>query len=241
MKEYLKQKYNILIPIFLIVVVVVALIVYGREYRNNRYAETKDIKVYQYFSGIKMEYTGLISKNRKNVILAFEPKDEVVNLDSIPIYTEKKTVIFPKEMTIFFPLENKIYRTNPLAEIYTKNNLIYLNQKNVDNVFDHVFYFDGGDLYFFIDPVTIKIGDKEINLTSKSYINCLYQNLLEYYDYENDKYDSISLTNEKVYVYNDYMKIDVTLDKVVYNDNFTLLSSDFSNLNKIYDSEKIKK
>lgn len=240
MKEFLKQKYNVLIPIFLVVVVLIALIVYGREYKNNRYAEIKNVNVYQYFSGTKIEYTAKISRNRKNVILDLESKDDVVNLDSIPIYTKKNTVIFPKEMAIFFPLKDKIYRTNALAEVYKKNNLYYLNQKNINNTFEHVFYYDGRDLYFFVDAVTIKIGDKKIPLSENSYVNCLYQNLLEYYDYKNDKYEKIPLSNQNVYVYNDYMNIDITLDQVIYNDNVTLLTNDFSNLTKIYDSEYIK-
>ena len=36
MKEFIKQKNNILIPIFLVVVVVIALVLYGREYKNNK-------------------------------------------------------------------------------------------------------------------------------------------------------------------------------------------------------------
>ena len=42
-----------------------------------------------------------------------------------------------------------------------------------------------------------------------SYVSCSYLNMVEYYDYSNDKYVTIELGNENVYVKNDYMNIDV--------------------------------
>lgn len=239
MKEFIKQKYNILIPIFLVVVVVITLVLYGREYKNNRYAETKKEEVYQYFSGTKLEYTASISRNRKKVILNYDVGSSGVNLDSTPTYLVKEdNVIFPKEMTIFFPLQDKSYKVNALAEVYKENDLYYLNQKDINKTFDHIFYYDGKDLYFFVDNVTIEVGDKTINLSPMSYLNCSYQNLLEYYDKDSDTYEKISLENEKVLVKTDYMTIDVTLDKVIYKDSFTLLTSDFSTLSKISDIEE---
>ena len=56
MKQFIKEKYNILIPVFLGVVILIALFLYGREYRNNRYAYEKEQDVYQYFSKNKIEY-----------------------------------------------------------------------------------------------------------------------------------------------------------------------------------------
>lgn len=90
MKQFIKEKYNILIPVFLIIVILIAVFLYAREYKNNRYAKTEEVDVYQYFSGLKLEYKAKISRNKKNVILKYEPKDEVVNLSSIPIYIKGK-------------------------------------------------------------------------------------------------------------------------------------------------------
>lgn len=49
MKEFIKNKYNVLIPIFLLIVLLIALLLYTKEYKNNRYAEIKEVEVYQYF------------------------------------------------------------------------------------------------------------------------------------------------------------------------------------------------
>ena len=157
MKDFIKNKYNIIIPIFLLIVLLLALLLYTKEYKNNRYAEVNEVEVYQYFSGVKMEYTAKISRNRKNVILDYENNDFAVSLDSTPVYLkEKDNVIFPKEMSIFFPLKNTQYKVNALAEIYKDNDLYYLNIRNLNETIDHIFYFDGNNLYFFVDIVTLK-------------------------------------------------------------------------------------
>ena len=241
MIEFIKKKYNILIPIFLIIVILVAVFLYAREYKNNRYAEYKEVNVYQYFSGNKMEYVAKIGRNRKKVVLNFEAKENAFTLDSTPIYiNEKETeeVIFPKEMAVFFPIKNKIYQTEALTNLYIKNDITYLRIKKLDKALDHMFLYDGRDLYFFIDETTLSVGDREITLSPMSYVSCSYTNMLEYYDKANDKYEIIELKDERVYVKNEYMNIDVTLDKVIYKDSFYLLGGNLSNYKKIVEIEK---
>ncbi len=240
MKEFIKKKYNILIPAFLIIVILIAVILYAREYKNNRYAINENVNVYQYFSGNKMEYVAKIGRNRKKVILNFESKDFAVNLDSTPVYVKDDKnidVIFPKEMALVDPLKDKIYQVDALSELYVENNLTYLRLNRFNKNFDHVFLYDGRDLYFFVDATTITIGDRKIDLSAMSYVSCSYLNMFEYYDRESDTYETISLNDEKVYVENDYMTIDVSLDKVIYKDDFTLLGGDFSSYKKITDIE----
>lgn len=239
MKDFIKNKYNIFIPIFLLIVLLIAILLYAREYKNNRYAEVKELEVYQYFSGVKMEYKAKISRNRKKVVLDYENKDFAVSLDSTPIYLkDKDNVIFPKEMSVIFPLYDRQYQVNSLAEVYKENELYYLNIRNMNNNFDHIFYFDGNNLYFFVDNVTLNIGDRKISLSPMSYVTCSYLNMVEYYDYESDTYEVIDITTEKVNVQNDYMTIDVGSDKIIYKDSFSLLTKDFSSLSKVTDIEE---
>lgn len=239
MKNFIKNKYNLLIPICLVVVLLIAILLYAKEYKNNRYAELKEVEVYQYFSGVKMEYTANIGRNRKNVILEYDNNDFAVSLDTTPVYIKGSgNAIFPKEMSIIFPLKDKQYRVNALSEIYTENNLYYLNIRSLNKVLENIFYYDGNNLYFFVDNVTLIVGDKEISLSPMSYVSCSYQNLVEYYDKENDIFETINITNEKVTVKNDYMTIDIASDKVIYKDSFSLLTKDFSMLSKITDIEE---
>ena len=239
MKEFIKTKYNILIPIFLLIVLLISLLLYTREYKHNRYAEVKNTEVYQYFSGVKMEYTANVGRNRKNVVLDFENSDFAVSLDSTPIYLkDKDSVIFPKEMSIVFPLKNIEYRVNALAEVYMENKLYYLNIRNFNKTLEHVFYYDGNNLYFFVDNVTLMVGDRTIELSPMSYVSSSYLNFVEYYDKDSDTFETIDVTNEKIVVENDYMTIDVASDKVIYKDSFSLLTKDFSTLNKVTDMEE---
>lgn len=238
MKEFIKNRYNILIPVFLLIVLLIAVILYTNEYKNNRYASVEEVEVYQYFSGIKMEYTALVSRNRKNVILEYENNDYVVSLDSTPVYIkDTDNVIFPKEMSIVFPLKDMQYQVSALAEVYMENDLYFLNIRNLNKTYEHAFYYDGNNLYFFIDKVTLTVGDREIELSPLSYVNASYLNFVEYYDRENDVSEVIEITNEKVLVSNDYMSIDVTMDKVIYQDSFSLLTKDFGSLTKITEME----
>ena len=239
MKEFIKNKYNILIPVFLLIVLIIAILLYSMEYKNNRYAEVKEIDVYQYFSGVKMEYLALIGRNKSNVILEYENKDFPVSLDSTPVYIkENGNVIFPKEMSIVFPLKQREYKVNALAEVYKENDLYYLNVRNLNKTFEHIFFYDGKNLYFFVDNVTLTVGERNISLSPMSYVSASYLNFVEYYDYATDTYEVINITNEKVVAKNDYMTINVVEDKIVYKDSFTLLTSSFNYLTKITDIEE---
>lgn len=239
MKEFIKDKYSVLIPIFLGVVILIALFLYGREYKNNRYAYESETEVYQYFSTNKIEYTAKISRNRSNVILDIESDEFNVSLDSTPMYIkDSDKVIFPKEMSVFFPIKDRQYLVNSLTELYKENDLYYLNQKGINKTFDYMFLYDGKDLYFFIDSVKVLIGDREINLSPMSYVDCSYLNFISIYDRESDTYEIIELDNtiRSILVSNDYMTIDVANDKVIYKDDFTLLINDFSTLAKLVDN-----
>lgn len=239
MKEFIKKRYNILIPIFLLIVIAIAIFLFAREYKNNRYSETKEEEVYQYFSGVKMEYTAKVSRNRNKAILNYEPEDKMVNLDSTPIYVkDSDIVIFPKEMSIVFPLMSREYKLPSLAEIYKENDLYYVNINRLNKTFDHYFLYDGKNTYFFSDNVTITIGDRKIELSPMSYLSCSYLNFIEYYDRESDTFEQILITNEEVLVSTDYMTIDVSGDRIIYKDGFFLLTNDFSVLSKVTEIEE---
>lgn len=239
MKEIIKEKYSILIPIFLGIVLLIALFLYGREYKNNRYAYEEEVIVYQYFSTNKIEYTAKISRNRKKVILDINSDEFNVSLDSTPIYIkDSDSVIFPKEMSMFSPIKDKQYLLSAMTELYKENNLYYLNLKDINKSFDYIFLYDGRDLYFFIDSVKVIIEDREITLSPMSYVDCSYLNFITIYDKETDTYEVIELDNTMttVLVENEYMTIDVASDKVIYKDDFTLLINDFSFLSKLVDN-----
>ena len=53
-------------------------------------------------------------------------------------------------MSIVFPLKDEQYQVNALSEIYKENGLYYLNIRNLNKTYDHIFYYDGNNLYYFV-------------------------------------------------------------------------------------------
>ena len=70
-----------------------------------------------------------------------ENKDFAVSLDSTPVYIkDTNNVIFPKEMSIVFPLDDMQYQINALSEVYMENDLYFLNIRNLNKNYDHAFF-----------------------------------------------------------------------------------------------------
>ena len=197
----------------------------------------KEIFEAQHLVEAKEEAFKKMNMKEEDLIIRICDKSEKENPDMCVIEVYQKDELTQKIKDFLMDIISDM-GVNCNIETKTRNDLYYLNQKDINKTFDHIFYYDGKDLYFFVDNVTIEVGDKTINLSPMSYLNCSYQNLLEYYDKDSDTYEKISLENEKVLVKTDYMTIDVTLDKVIYKDSFTLLTSDFSTLSKISDIEE---
>ena len=105
--SYLKENYRLIIPIALMIVVFIAAIIYYKVTIFDNYTKDSEEKVYQWFYSQKTEYTGIVSKNRKNEIANFKAKDAEIRFDSTPVYyQEKDIVIFPSKMSVVMPTLN---------------------------------------------------------------------------------------------------------------------------------------
>jgi len=234
-KRFIKKNYRYLIPILFVIILGLALIIYFYEYKNNRYVKIENINVYQYFANTKFEYELDISRNNKNLITSIDSGNYNVNFDSTPIYvTDSSKVIFPTDMNIVIPIKNfSQYRSIAYLELELKNDLVYLNTNKFNRALDYFFLYDGDDLYFFVDEVTIQVNGDEINLSKFSYLKLKYQNTLEYYDKENDNYYQIDLNKDDVIVTNDYLNLNVSTDKVDYFGQPYLLTTNLGYLSTI--------
>ena len=65
-----------------------------------------------------------------------------------------------------------------------------------------------------------------------------FLNIINDCNKDSDKYEIIELNdaNSTVLVETDYMTIDVSSDKVIYKDDFTMLINNFSSLPKLVDN-----
>ena len=72
--KFMKENYKLIIPIALMIVLFIAFLIYYKVSISNNYHIDTEEKVYQYFYDKKYEYNSIVSKNKKDVIIDFNPQ-----------------------------------------------------------------------------------------------------------------------------------------------------------------------
>ena len=239
-KEFIMKNYKIAIPIMLMLVIFIAFIIYYLVSRVFPFVKVETGSYYQYFGNEKVVYDVAVSKNSKDVITKIEPVGKYVNYDSTPLYSSKKDiVIFPSNMSVVAPIVNcSEYLTKANSYVKYENKRYSLVTNKYNQYLGHYFFYDGEDLYFFIEDIVLVIGDKKIELSPFSYI-VANSRKITYYDKVNDKIDTITRDDEDVYVENEYYKIFVTNDYIDYMGQRSILTSDVTVLNTIDEMRRI--
>lgn len=211
--DFCKEKYKVLIPVMVLVVLLLTIFFLYREYKYDNTRNKEEVNVYQYFGGIKTEYTAIVTYNLRDSIVDLEAKDKKIEYDSLPVYyMEEERVIFPNEMTIVFPLrDGSQYKLYKYATYYLEDNLHYIkNNTDVGN-YNYFFLYDGKDVFFFPYEVTLKINNKDYKkLGPMSYVSVVGGATLIYYDTESGISEVIELDGDKVSVYNEDMDVSVS-------------------------------
>ena len=195
--NFCKEKYKLLIPAMVGVVLLITLFFLYQEYNYENTKKKEEINVYQYFGGLKTEYTAIVTYNLKDSIVGLESKDKKIEYDSKPVYyKDSNKILFPNEMTVVFPLRDSgQYKLYKYATYYKEEDLHYIkNNVDVDN-FSHFFLYDGKDMLFFPEEVTLNINNKEYNFI--------------YYDTNTDSSEVIELDNDIVTVTNDIINVNI--------------------------------
>lgn len=211
--NFCKEKYKVLIPVMVGIVLCVTLFFLYREYKYDNTRNKKEVSVFQYFGGIRNDYTAIITYNLRDSIVDIEAKDKKIEYDSIPIYyQELDKVIFPHEMTIVFPLrEGSQFKLYKYATYYKEDNLHYIKNNTDVGDYNYFFLYDGKDVFFFPDEVTLKINDKEYKkLGAMSYVTVVGGLTLIYYDTASDTSEVIELNGDTVTVTNDNINVNVS-------------------------------
>ena len=183
----------------------------------------------------KYEYKTIVSKNRKDVIIDFKPVDIKINLDSSPIYiSNRDEVILPQDMSVVMPtLSCAEYLSRGYSYITFKDGIYTLTTDKYQKKLNHYFLYDGDDLYFFIEKVTLKVNNEIIELSPYSYVIAKYNKYLSYYDKNSDTFKTLTLGSGDVIVENEYYKILVDRDTIDYQGTNVILTSSIENLNTI--------
>lgn len=234
-KNIIKDNYKLFIPIVLMIVLFIAFIIYYNISIRNNITKDETIKAYQYFYEKKYEYNLVVSKNRKNVIVDLKPQDIKINYDSTPVYyQDKDIIILPKDMSVVMPtLSCAEYLSKGYSYITYENGTYTLTADKYNKKLNHYFLYDGKDLYFFIEPVTLTINEEKIELSPLSYIIAKYNNSITYYDKKTDTYKMIKTNYNDATIDNDYYSINISKDSLNYQGTNIILTSAIENLNTI--------
>ena len=211
--NFCQENYKILIPVMVGIVLLVTVFFLYREYKYDNTRNKKEFSVYQYFGGMKSEYTAIVTYNLKEAIVDLKAKDKKIEYDSIPVYyKDNENVLFPNEMTIVFPLrDGSQYRLYKYATYYKEDNLHYIKNNINTGEYNYFFLYDGKDVFFFPEETTLKINNKEYKkLGERSYVTVVGGATLIYYDTATDTSEVIELDGDTVTVVNDNMDVNVS-------------------------------
>lgn len=210
--NFCKEKYKILIPVMVVIVLLITIFFLYKEYNYENSKQKEEVNVYQYYGGIKTEYTAVVTYNLKDAIVGLDAKDKKIEYDSKPVYyMDSKKVLFPNEMTAVFPLKDSgQYRLYKYATYYKEDELHYIkNNVDLDNV-SHFFLYDGKDMFFFPEEVVLNINGKEYKkLGEMSYVTVVGGLTLIYYDTTTETSEVIELDNDVVTVTNDIINLNI--------------------------------
>lgn len=215
-KERKITKWPLIVISFAIVLIVLGFVISFRE-KLDKVTLTEE-SFYQYFSGKKYEYEGMLHLKKDGSItnLSFDGKDYSVTLDSTPIYYKnKKKVMFAENMMVVYPKANIAqYKVNYFTTIFQNENRITVKDGTLQKDLTEAFLYDGKDLYFFLEPVTLQIGSETYSLSPFSYVVCEYGSKVSLYQYDEDKMTEVSITSEPVQVQKDGYTINLSMDSV---------------------------
>lgn len=230
------EKYKILIPIMVVLVLLITTFFLYREYKFDNQRNKEEEKVFQYFSSVRVDYTGIITYNLKKSIVDFTAKNVDIEQNVVPIYyADMSKVIFPVEMSIVFPhRDGSQYKLYKYATYYKQDGVDFI-KNNVDlGTYKDFFLYNGKDTFFFPSETVLKLGDKEYKtLGEMSYVRVVGGFTLIYYDTTTETSEAIELDGRDVFVTNDYINLNVT-DKYFYSFSSKMLLMRPNNLNPVF-------
>jgi hypothetical protein len=219
-----------------IIVLFVTLFFLYREYKYDNTRNKQEVSVFQYFSGVKVEYTSIVTYNLREAIVSVEPKNKKIEGNRVPIYyKDMSKIIFPVEMTIAFPLRNgSQYRLYQYAT-YSNEDGVHFIKNNTDlGNYSNFFLYDGKSVFFFPEETVLKINGKErVKLGALSYVNLVGGVTLIYYDTAEDKSEVIELNGEIITVEGENLHVNVT-ERYFKSFSSKVLLSTPNNLNSVF-------
>lgn len=216
-KKFFSRKKNLKWVILAILVIVLVIIFSMRKKADQVIIENHDL--YQYTTGFRIDFKGKIKLDKDKNITTISFGDDIVNLNSIPLYyADDDKVLFPESMMIVKPKEGKQFKINYYSTLYRDLDMYSIKDGKINKTLTNAIIYDANDLYFIIDDVHVKYGETDIELSAMSYIVVDTLNkTLEVYDKQNDTFNIYEEVSEDVIISNDDYSINASKDLMYYN------------------------
>lgn len=236
LKNLIRNK-KIVIPSIIVIILLIILIIIGTKGKKNlNTVRLENQSMYQYLDNVKVTYDTTLTLESDNNITKMEigDKSEVVN--NLPLYySGEDVVLFPTAMSLVFPLSNYTQKKVPALTILDGQSSLYKTLKYKNNTYDleNAFLYDGNDLYFFIEPTTLVLDDKEINLQPLSFV--LYNNLTGYASYYNyGEGSEMVLVKKDCLAKTSNYTLNLKIDGIASGSDYKLLAKNLDILNNLF-------
>lgn len=230
-RKKLKMKKSVPILLFSLLAIVIMVVIFYVTY--DRYDDLTELKIenyelYQYFGGVKFEYTGELSFKSNGELVNLKYKDIEIEVDSTPIYfmNVENEMIIPLTMGYYIPrLANKNYKLPGFTKIGVnpEKYSAYLINDSGNVELETSFLYDGVDLYVFLFETEIMINGQKIVLSPLSYVQVVYGGDVIYYDKAKDKYTEILEVKTDVVADMGLQKLNLSTDMIMYQNSNKLL------------------
>lgn len=211
-----------------LLLVLVAIIFWFMSDKQSKTVKEEGIAVY--FVGTLYDYDKCkLSYDNGNVTISSgKDSPEIVLKDQVLVANQGKKLIAPNSLIYHTGDPAKdLKRVNYFSEIYIDDeNHIIVERDNKKVIVSDGFLYNGEDLYVFLEDVTLKIGEEEIELKPLSYVVVKYQKSIEIYSSETNEFSSMAVFGNdiKAYSKNGYT-INLSADMYETEDNEYILFS----------------
>lgn len=221
----------ILFTMVLVLICTFVLLFYVREYRKY---QTIESNFYYYYSKNKIDFTAQVTINSKENILSIEK--EGMDLSTFPIYyKDEEKLVLPKNTELVYPYRSKsLYKLGYFTEVYIKNEYVFVKSEYGNGRLYDCFLYDGDNIYIFVEPTVLIIGDTRYNISKLSYV-LVSSTSIEIYNKVDDTFvyiDNID-SNKTAYAYTEEYMINLTNDTYEYKGAYYSLIKNVDGLDSI--------
>lgn len=184
--KYFKSAITVALLLLSFVIVIFACIKLNEALNRQR---IENVLVYTWFNEELLSYdeTAELVFDRNNTATELKIDGKKQEIETTPyFYNNERKVLFPQEMSLVQPRLNngQQNRVPGLSFIDGVSITPRISFANFERELGSAFLFDGSDLYFFVNPVKMIIGDEEMELPVFSFATYNFNHELYVYNYD---------------------------------------------------------